>query len=54
MGDQRVDQAAPSLSNVVPRSYVTTSAIVAGGQAQTVVANGPTYRVVGLRLEMKL
>ena len=26
----------------------------AGGQAQTVVANGPTYRVVGLRLEMKV
>ena len=43
-----------SLSNVVPRNYVTASSIVAGGQAQTVVANGPTYRVVGLRLEMKL
>ena len=43
-----------SLSNVVPRNYVTTSTIVAGSQAQTVVANGPTYRVVGLRLEMKL
>jgi len=43
-----------SLSNVVPRNYVTTSMVVAGGQAQTVVANGPTYRVVGLRLEMKL
>jgi len=43
-----------SLSNVVPRNYVTTSTIVASGQAQTVVANGPTYRVVGLRLEMKL
>jgi len=43
-----------SLSNVVPRNYVTTSAIVSGGQAQTVVANGPTYRVVGLRLETKL
>ena len=43
-----------SLSNVVPRNYATTNSIVAGGQAQTVVANGPTYRVVGLRFEMKL
>jgi iron complex outermembrane receptor protein len=43
-----------SLSNIVPRNYVTTNSIVAGGQAQTVVANGPTYRLVGLRLEMKL
>ena len=43
-----------SLSNFVPRNYVTASTIVASGQTQTVVANGPTYRVVGLRLEMKL
>lgn len=43
-----------SLSNIVPRNYVTTASIVAGGQAQTVVANGPTYRVIGLRFEMKL
>ena len=43
-----------SLSNVASRNYVTTSTVVAGGQAQAVVANGPTYRVVGLRLEMKL
>ncbi len=43
-----------SLSNVVPRDYVTTNAIVAGGQAQTVVSDGPTYRVIGLRFEMKL
>jgi outer membrane receptor for ferrienterochelin and colicins len=43
-----------SLSNFVPRNYVTASTILASGQAQTVVANGPTYRVVGLRLEMKL
>jgi outer membrane receptor for ferrienterochelin and colicins len=43
-----------SLSNVVPRNYITTNTIVGGGQSQMVVANGPTYRVVGLRLEMKL
>ncbi len=43
-----------SLSNVVPRNYITSNTIVGGGQSQTVVANGPTYRVVGLRLEMKL
>jgi len=43
-----------SLSNLVPRNYVTSSTILAGGQAQTVVSNGPTYRVVALRLEMKL
>ncbi len=43
-----------SLSNVVPRNYVTTNTIVGGGQSQMVTANGPTYRVVGLRLEMKL
>jgi iron complex outermembrane receptor protein len=43
-----------SLSNFVPRNYVTASTIVASGQSQMVVANGPTYRVVGLRLEMKL
>ena len=43
-----------SLSNVVPRNYVTSNTIVGGGQSQMVVANGPTYRVVGLRFEMKL
>jgi len=43
-----------SLSNVVPRNYITTNTIVGGGQSQMVTANGPTYRVVGLRLEMKL
>lgn len=43
-----------SLGNIVPRNYVTSSTVVAGGQTQTVVSNGPTYRVVGLRLEMKL
>lgn len=43
-----------SLSNVVPRNYITTNTIVGDGQSQRVVANGPTYRVIGLRLEMKL
>jgi outer membrane receptor for ferrienterochelin and colicins len=43
-----------SLTNVVPRNYITSNTIVGGGQSQMVVANGPTYRVVGLRLEMKL
>jgi len=43
-----------SLSNVVPRNYVTSNSIVGNGQSQLVVANGPTYRVVGLRLEMKM
>ncbi len=43
-----------SVSNIVPRNYVTTNTIVGSGQSQTVVANGPTYRVVGLRFEMKL
>ena len=43
-----------SLSNIVPRNYVTTNDVLANGQSQLVVANGPTYRVVGLRLEMKL
>ena len=43
-----------SLSNVVPRNYITSNTIVGGGQSQTVIANGPTYRVVGLRFEMKL
>ncbi len=43
-----------SVSNVVPRNYITTNNIVGNGQSQLVVANGPTYRVVGLRLEMKL
>ena len=43
-----------SLSNVVPRNYVTSNTIVGEGQSQMVVSNGPTYRVVGLRVEMKL
>jgi iron complex outermembrane receptor protein len=43
-----------SLANALPRHYVTSSTIVDGGQAQTVAADGPTYRVVSLRLEMKL
>jgi iron complex outermembrane receptor protein len=43
-----------SLSNIVPRNYVTGSSIIAGGQNQTVVSNGPSYRVVSLRLEMRL
>ena len=43
-----------SLSNIVPRNYITTNTIVGGGQSQLVTANGPTYRVVGVRLEMKL
>ena len=42
-----------SFSNLVPRNYVTTSTIAAGGQSQVVVSNGPTYRVVSLRLELK-
>ena len=43
-----------SLSNVVPRNYVTTNSIVAGGQAQTVVANGPdlSRRGVAVRDEV--
>lgn len=43
-----------SLSNLVPRNYVTTNTIAGNGQSQLVTSNGPTYRVVGLRLEMKL
>jgi iron complex outermembrane receptor protein len=43
-----------SLSNIVPRNYITTNTIVGNGQSQMVTANGPTYRVVGVRLEMKL
>jgi iron complex outermembrane receptor protein len=43
-----------SLSNLVPRNYVTGSTILASGEAQTVVSSGPTYRVVALRLEMRL
>ena len=43
-----------SLSNIVPKDYITGSTILAGGQQQTVVSDGPTYRVVALRLEMKL
>jgi hypothetical protein len=33
---------------------VTAGTILASGQAQTVVSNGPTYRVASLSLEMKL
>jgi iron complex outermembrane receptor protein len=43
-----------SLSNVLPRNYVTGSTILASGHVQSVVSNGPTYCVLGLRLEMKL
>jgi outer membrane receptor for ferrienterochelin and colicins len=43
-----------SLSNLVPRNYVTSATILASGQSQTVISNGPTYRVVSLRLELKL
>jgi len=43
-----------SFANLVPRNYVTTSSIVAGGQSQVVAANGPTYRVASLRLELQL
>jgi outer membrane receptor for ferrienterochelin and colicins len=43
-----------SLSNIVPRNYVTSSTILSSGQAQTSVSNGPTYRVVALRLETRL
>ncbi len=43
-----------SLSNIVPRNCIPTNTIVGNGQSQLVTANGPTYRVVGLRLEMKL
>jgi iron complex outermembrane receptor protein len=43
-----------SVSNLVPRDYVTTSAFVAGGQSQTVATIGPTYRVFNLRLETRL
>jgi iron complex outermembrane receptor protein len=43
-----------SLANAVPRHYVTGSTIVDAGQAQTVVTDGPTYRVVSLKIELKL
>ena len=43
-----------NLSNIVPRNYVTGNTVLSSGQAQTVVSNGPTYRVVALRLELKL
>ena len=43
-----------SLSNLVPRDYVTSSNILAAGLSQTVTASGPTYRVATLRLEIKL
>jgi len=43
-----------SLSNIVPRNYITSSTVVSSGQAQVSASNGPTYRVVGLRLETKL
>jgi iron complex outermembrane receptor protein len=43
-----------SLSNVLPRNYITSNSVIASGQQQAVLSNGPTYRVVGLRLETKL
>ena len=43
-----------SLSNLLPRHYVTRNAIVAGGLRQVASSDGPTERVLGLRLEMKL
>jgi iron complex outermembrane receptor protein len=43
-----------SLSNALPRNYITGSTVLASGQSQTVVSNGPTYRVLTLRLETKL
>ena len=43
-----------SFSNIVPRNYLTSNTIVGDGQSQMVVSNGPTYRVVGVRVEMKL
>ena len=43
-----------SRSNIVPRNCIPTNTIVGNGQSQLVTANGPTYRVVGLRLQMKL
>ena len=43
-----------SLANLVPRHYVTRNTIVAGGLQQVASSDGPTERVLGLRLEMKL
>ena len=43
-----------SVSNAVPRNYITRSTVVASGQSQAVVSNGPTYRVLAVRLETKL
>jgi iron complex outermembrane receptor protein len=43
-----------SLSNLVPRRYVTRNSIVAGGVQQLATSKGPTERVLGLRLELKL
>ena len=43
-----------SLSNLLPRHYVTTNTIVAGGLQQVARSDGPTERVLGLRLELKL
>ncbi len=43
-----------SLSSAVPRNYITSNTVLASGQSQTGVSNGPTYRVLGLRLEAKL
>ncbi len=43
-----------SLSNLVPRHHVTRNTIVASGLQQVVSSNGPTERVLGLRLEKKL
>ncbi len=43
-----------SLSNALPRNYITSSTVLASGQSQTVHGNGPTYRVLALRLESRL
>jgi len=43
-----------SAGNFVPRRYVTANTVVTDTQVQTMTARGPTYRVFGLRWEMKL
>ncbi len=43
-----------SLSNLLPRHYVTRNTIVAGGLQQVARSDGPTATVAGLRLELKL
>ncbi len=43
-----------SVSNAVPRHYITSSTVLASGQSQAVVSNGPTYRVLAVRLETQL